>query len=102
MPAPPPKPAPLPVSINTTLPYVPMAAAATVCPRTCEYTPGSITCRLSKFTIEGYKFVNITGYNINPDHENIYLTELGNNSYDKHRFPWNLYTVDISLNFIQC
>lgn len=57
----------------------------------------------SKFSINGFQFVfaNPT-LSIDPNHENIYLTELGENVYEKHRFPWNLYVVTVNVEFMQC
>lgn len=56
-----------------------------------------------KLDLAGYKYVFMNGRPIiNPDHETIYNTELGNTVYEKHRFPWNLYTVDVVFNFIEC
>lgn len=53
--------------------------------------------------LSGYKYIFMNGRpQINPDHEGIYNTELGQTVYEKHRFPWNLYTVDVTFNFIEC
>jgi len=57
----------------------------------------------SKLDLVGFKYVFVDGSpSINPDHETIYRTELGKTVYEKHRIPWNLYTVDATFNFIQC
>jgi len=56
-----------------------------------------------KLELAGYKYVFMNGRpQINPDHEGIYRTELGETVYEKHRFPWNLYTIDVTFNFIEC
>lgn len=56
-----------------------------------------------KFNMSGYNYVFVEGTPvINPDHESIYTTELGNTAYEKHRFEWNLYTVDVTLSFLPC
>lgn len=56
-----------------------------------------------RITASGFRYIFMTGRpRINPDHESIYQTELGNTAYEKHRFTWNLYTVDVAFNFIQC
>jgi hypothetical protein len=56
-----------------------------------------------QFELSGYKYVFQNGRpQINPDHEGIYRTELGETSYEKHRFNWNLYTIDVTYNFIEC
>lgn len=53
--------------------------------------------------LAGYKYIFMNGRpTINPDHETIYRTELGDTVYEKHRFTWNLYTIDIVYNFIEC
>lgn len=44
--------------------------------------------------------INRADLNIDPDHENIYLTELGAGQYERHRFPWNLYALDIPVDYI--
>lgn len=56
-----------------------------------------------QFNLPGYKYVFVEDSpTVNPDHESIYTTELGNTAYEKHRFEWNLYTVDVTMSFIQC
>src|SRR5688500_3958302 len=53
--------------------------------------------------LPGYRYVFMNGRpNINPDHETIYRTELGETVYERHRFPWNIYTIDVTFNFIEC
>jgi len=55
------------------------------------------------FVIPGYKFVFTSpSGNIDHDHESIYRTELGNTVYEKHRFSWNLYVINLSVEFIVC
>lgn len=57
----------------------------------------------SKFSISGYRlvFTNETP-SVDPDHEAIYREELGNTVYEKHRFTWNIYAVNITIQFIEC
>lgn len=56
-----------------------------------------------QFHLDGYKYVFVEDTSsINPNHETIYQTELGNTVYERHRFPWNLYTVDVSVSFLPC
>lgn len=56
-----------------------------------------------KLDLSGYKYVFMNGRpNINPDHEGIYRTELGDTVYEKHRFTWNIYAIDLTYNFIEC
>lgn len=53
--------------------------------------------------LSGYKYVFMNGRpQINPDHEGIYRTELGETVYEKHRFTWNVYAIDVTFNFIEC
>lgn len=57
----------------------------------------------SKFSINGFQFVFVSpSLNIDPDHETIYRTELGETNYEQHRFPWNIYVVDINAEFMKC
>lgn len=57
----------------------------------------------TRLNLSGFKYVFMDdGPSIDPDHENIYRIELGKTVYEKHRIPWNLYTVDAIFNFIQC
>jgi len=39
---------------------------------------------------------------IDPDHETIYRTELGNTVYELHRFDWNLYVINLGVDFLPC
>lgn len=39
---------------------------------------------------------------IDPDHETIYRTELGNTVYELHRFDWNLYVINLTVDFLPC
>lgn len=57
----------------------------------------------SKFTISGFDFVHVLGTpTIDPDHETVYTTELGNTAYEKHRFTWNVYAVNVTIQFLEC
>ena len=57
----------------------------------------------SKFTISGFQFVFTEATpTIDPDHETIYQTELGNTVYEKHRFDWNIYVLNITMQFLEC
>jgi len=57
----------------------------------------------SKFTISGFDLVHVLGTpTIDPDHETIYTTEFSNTAYEKHRFIWNLYAVNITVQFLEC
>ena len=53
--------------------------------------------------INGFDFVFLTeNSTIDPDHETIYRTELGQTVYEAHRFPWNLYVINLNVEFIPC
>jgi len=53
-------------------------------------------------TLTGYDFIFLQGWTIDPDHERIYNTELGATVYEQHRFNWNIYTIDLNVEFKQC
>lgn len=56
-----------------------------------------------RFVIPSYEFVFIDNdVNVDADHESIYTTELGNTVYEKHRFNWNIYAIELSVEFILC
>jgi hypothetical protein len=56
-----------------------------------------------KFSVSGYQFVFVAdSLAVDPDHESIYTTELGNTVYEKHRFPWNLYAITFNIQFLPC
>lgn len=56
------------------------------------------------FTIEGYQIVSInkSDITVDADHESIYSAELGPTEYEKHRFDWNLYALELPIEFIPC
>lgn len=39
---------------------------------------------------------------IDYDHETIYNTELGATVYEKHRFDWNIYVIELNCQFLPC
>lgn len=53
--------------------------------------------------ITGYDlvFLNRDG-NIDVDHPTIYETELGKTVYEKHIFDWNLYVLNLNVEYILC
>ena len=56
-----------------------------------------------KLSVDGFTLVFVNPQiDIDFDHEAIYQTELGNTVYEKHRFPWNLYVINLNLEFIVC
>jgi len=50
----------------------------------------------------GYQFVVSEVSSVDADHEAIYATELGATVYEKHRFNWNLYAIELNVEFIVC
>lgn len=57
----------------------------------------------SKLSVPDHQFVFINADpSVDPDHESIWLTELGNTTYEKHRFPWNIYAISLNVQFIIC
>lgn len=48
-----------------------------------------------------YVFVD-DNISVNADHEGVYLTELGNTVYEKHRLTWNVYAIELNLEFLIC
>jgi len=56
------------------------------------------------FNITGYQIVHIdkNGLTLDADHESIYNTELGKTVYEKHRFTWNLYVINLTTEYILC
>lgn len=54
-------------------------------------------------SVPGFDFVFITSnVNVDPNHEEIYRTELGNTVYERHRFNWNIYVLNINVEFVRC
>lgn len=51
-----------------------------------------------------YKLISVSKQAINIDygHEAIYNTELGAGQYEKHRTAWNLYVINIPVQYIRC
>lgn len=57
----------------------------------------------SKFAVSGFEFVHVNGTpTIDPDHEAVYRAELSDTVYEKHRFTWNVYAVNVTVQFWQC
>lgn len=52
--------------------------------------------------LTGFDFIFVNGWSIDPNHEQIYVTELGETVYEQHRFNWNVYTIDLEVQFKQC
>lgn len=57
-----------------------------------------------QFKIEGYQIIHIDkpGMVLDTDHEAIYNTELGKTVYEKHRFTWNIYALNLGVEYILC
>lgn len=49
-----------------------------------------------------YKFVHLSQGTLIADHEAVYIQEYGDNSYEKHRTPWNIYALEYDIEFILC
>lgn len=58
----------------------------------------------SGFTLADYQmiFIDKNRAVLDADHEAIYLTELGKTVYEKHRFTWNLYVLNVAVEYIPC
>lgn len=54
------------------------------------------------FLVDGYDFVFMERWSINPNHEEIYVTELGETVYELHRFNWNIYVLNVDIEFEKC
>lgn len=52
--------------------------------------------------LSGYDYIFVERWNINPNHEEIYVTELGETVYELHRFDWNIYVLNVEIEFKQC
>jgi hypothetical protein len=53
--------------------------------------------------INGFEFVFIDSIGeVEDDHETIHDTELGKTNYEKHRFTWNIYALNLNIQFIPC
>lgn len=56
-----------------------------------------------QFNLSGYKFVFVgDSPSIDPNHETIYTTELSDTVYEKHRFDWNIYVINLTFEYIPC
>lgn len=56
-----------------------------------------------KLELTGYEFVHISANGgIDFDHETIYRTELGDTVYEKHRLAWNVYVINLNVEYIPC
>lgn len=56
-----------------------------------------------RITIDGFDMVFIDSIGeINDDHETIHNEELGLTNYEKHRFDWNIYTINVNVQFKPC
>lgn len=56
----------------------------------------------SNIIVEGYDLVFLEVAVIDDSHEIIHNTELGATNYEKHRFTWNIYTLNVNVEFIPC
>lgn len=54
-------------------------------------------------TVAGFDFVYLTSsISVDPNHEEIYRIELGDTVYEQHRFDWNIYVININVEYVQC
>jgi hypothetical protein len=52
--------------------------------------------------ISGFDIVFLNSdYSIDPDHEAIYKEELGETVYELHRFDWNVYVINLNVEFVK-
>jgi hypothetical protein len=58
--------------------------------------------KLSTTELTDYKFVHLGQGNLIADHETVFIQEYGNNSYEKHRTPWNIFALEYDIEFIMC
>lgn len=56
----------------------------------------------ASFVVPGFEFMFTESIDVDNDHETIHDTELGKTNYEKHRFPWNIYVINLSVEFITC
>lgn len=52
--------------------------------------------------IPGYDYAHLEGGDIDYDHEAIHEIELGKTNYEKHRFDWNIYVINLNAEFSLC
>lgn len=56
-----------------------------------------------RIMLSGFESVYLSvNQNVDPDHELIYRTELGDTVYEQHRFDWNLYVINVNVEFLPC
>lgn len=56
-----------------------------------------------RFTIEGFELVFVDDdISLDVDHEGVYEAELGKTVYEKHRFNWNIYAIELNVEFKIC
>jgi hypothetical protein len=58
----------------------------------------------SLLNVSGYEVVSIdkNSITVDADHESVYVAELGQTVYEKHRFTWNIYAISLDAEFIPC
>lgn len=56
-----------------------------------------------KLELTGYEFVHVSANGgVDFDHEAIYRTELGETNYEIHRLAWNVYVINLNVEYIPC
>jgi hypothetical protein len=57
----------------------------------------------ANFYVTGFEFVFLNASSdVDFDHEGIHETELGKTNYEKHRFDWNIYVINLNVEYIPC
>jgi hypothetical protein len=56
----------------------------------------------SNIVVPGFEYSFLEGGEVDVDHETIHDTELGKTNYEKHRFDWNIYVINLNVEFIPC
>lgn len=53
--------------------------------------------------LDGFDFIFLNSDGaVETDHENIYTTELGATVYEQHRFNWNIYVLNLDIEYKRC
>jgi len=52
--------------------------------------------------VDTYDFIDLVNGTLKTNQEAIYNEEFGENSYEKHTIPWNIYALDYDIQFIRC
>lgn len=61
-----------------------------------------IIYKLSEDQINYRNFSIDLDFKINPDHESVYNSEFKDDSYEKHRMTWRLFSVEFKIMLYEC